>query len=181
MGQCCYCCLSEDDKIDRLFDKIEKCTEISKLEPGGSKPVLVNGKVEVFTTTLVGPITKKTCVYYQVKCEREVKVITSSQNENGDKEWHERYEWEHVYTNEQKVDFQFTDDNAPTLKLVVEAFSNNVSVVRIIFSITSFSFFRLSNECLFTNSFSILCKTVTRRAMRGVPPSQRLWVLLYPS
>ena len=37
------CCLSEDDKIDRLFEKIENCTEISKLEPGSRRPTLIAG------------------------------------------------------------------------------------------------------------------------------------------
>ena len=52
---------------------MDKHTTYDRLEPGVSKPVMIVGsatKVEG-VATLTAPVTKKDCVYYQVKCERE--------------------------------------------------------------------------------------------------------------
>jgi hypothetical protein len=119
MGQCCYCCLSNDDKIDRLFEKIEKCTEISKLEPGSRRPTLLAGNVELMYTFLTAPVTKKQCVYYKVRCEREIKKYRRVERDDGSVSYEEYYVWEHVYTDEQKCDFKFVDPQSPTICVVV--------------------------------------------------------------
>jgi len=119
MGQCCYCCLSEDDKIDRLFEKIENCTEISKLEPGSRRPTLIAGTVTQLSNHMIAPVTQKQCVYYEVRAEEEWKRYREHEDENGRTTWEEYHTWEHLYTDEQKVDFMFVDPKSPTLRVVV--------------------------------------------------------------
>lgn len=122
---CCFCCLSEDDKIDRIFDKIEKATGLDRLEPGVSRPVLVNGKViAVSDDVLDAPVTGKSCIYYEVKVEREEEREREVERD-GRKHKEKYYVWVHHHTVSEKRDFKFVDEKIPSLELLIPLSSLN--------------------------------------------------------
>lgn len=98
---CCACCLSDDAKIREILDKIE-VVRSSEIRAGDSKFAV--GRVVLTGKSLIAPVSKRPCVYYEVVCERYVT--------HTDSEGKKTHRWEHFFTEINKCDFILADPSA---------------------------------------------------------------------
>ena len=71
---CCFCCLSEADKVARVLHKFP-VTRIGNIIPGIAFPQMLIGRVTAYQGLYQSPVNNKSCVYYEVIAEEEVERL----------------------------------------------------------------------------------------------------------
>jgi len=108
MGNCCYCCLSEDDKVKLLMEKFpaKGCSQATD----GMIEKLV-GVCAPAGNVYYSPGGAKVCVYYKTVVEAEYHCIDYSTDQNGNQHRRDWNEWQTIHTEEQYSDFYLIDGN----------------------------------------------------------------------
>lgn len=107
MGCCLYCCLGEEDKVDRIIDRFSSdYALLSSVQPG-ALPNLIAGRIMPSNENILySPIRSMPCVFYRVVAEELEERIVSDEAK---KEKRVERQWRHRYTEEKAVDFFLCD------------------------------------------------------------------------
>ena len=107
---CCFCCLSEGDKVGRVLTKFPP-TPVSGAQDGTLQK-LIGRCVLAGTTPFYAPGSGRPCVYYSVSVHEERRRVNRRQDADGN--WHEdvSHYWHQIAQDTQFVDFYLQDGSS---------------------------------------------------------------------
>ena len=104
---CCFCCLSEGDKVSRVLDKFPP-VPASQAQDGLLQKV-VGRVVLAGTEPYFAPGSGQPCVWYRTNVYEERREVRRRQDQDGN--WYEDvdHRWHHIAKDERFVDFYLQD------------------------------------------------------------------------
>ena len=107
---CCFCCLSEADKVGRVLDKFPP-VPVSQAQDNALQK-LVGRIVLAGNSPFYAPGSGSPCVWYRTRVYEERREVRSRKDADGN--WHEdvREYWHEIARDEQFVDFYIQDGNS---------------------------------------------------------------------